>query len=442
MSLERIKSFFIVKHRNDVMNGLEGINALLGDIRHRTHRLTVAFDTLKHQSEMFFDKGDKLTTDISKRVDLILKETNLIESERNNSKDEVFNTVADEFDRIINEGERERIHLEEKLRDIRGDMKAAKVHIKSLQTELKSSKKETREIGTQLVVEDLNIFEPHSISYNYLNKTEIFIMDGKEQSEEWASVLITDIMMRKLEDDYNCWENKQPLMPLNKFILEYFLEKFVSNSLSLTLLKDFLMTLKMRWYDSLKFSIFLDLAGFSYMKGNVKASKKKDENSLRELKKAIISTQAAYCFYLNIMMKIISKKEYYSDYLIPIHDSNSNYLIPGKFAGEIITEVLSSEGFEREVINSHIEAIKTIAERDMYDRILRNKLVNQSESEKNPYISSDYFAAHLLEIFAEHKAQKLYSLYASLKLYCTTYSDTSLNYTKYCQAVTSSVPNN
>lgn len=100
----------------------------------------------------------------------------------------------------------------------------------------------------------------------YFESVNSFIVGGQIKNVEWAIVLISDIFSQKLWADYNDFKQKRELCTLKVFVLQYFFKQFGCRTMAITLLRDFLATLKAKFLEEQRIETFLDLCGHAELK--------------------------------------------------------------------------------------------------------------------------------------------------------------------------------
>ena len=87
------------------------------------------------------------------------------------------------------------------IKDIKSQNKELRLDNKRLlHLDIEESPK--KDIGIQLNLEDLTDFSDIDDIRNYNENLNSFMIEGKSQSVKWATVMITDILNKKLISDY------------------------------------------------------------------------------------------------------------------------------------------------------------------------------------------------------------------------------------------------
>jgi hypothetical protein len=79
---------------------------------------------------------------------------------------------------------------------------------------------------------------------NWRSGLNNFIIEGRDNGEDWGNVMLSDIVCGKLISEWFNHKRSRKRQSMNSFILEYFVTKFPTRELSLSMLKDFVVTLK------------------------------------------------------------------------------------------------------------------------------------------------------------------------------------------------------
>lgn len=187
--------------------------------------------------------------------------------------------------------------------------------------------------------------------------------------------------------------------------------------MAIHLLKDFLCTLASEFGDNLRFDYFMDLCGLYEIKH--KGGKDlKSYISANKIKLICKSLPETCRFFYRMILEIKSGKKTSSDFFMPNHENNNNYLIPVAEAERYTDKILRDENFPASSILKVCSDLGEIAEKDLYSRILRNRITNQAEGAKNKFISFDAYVSYLLEIFVGRMMKRLGNLHSNLVMFC------------------------
>lgn len=141
-------------------------------------------------------------------------------------------------------------------------------------------------------------------------------------------------------------------------------------------------------------------------------------------------------FFLKIALEIKSGKKSSSDFFMPNHENNNSYLIPVPEAIKYIENILSDEyDFPTFKIKTICENLNDIAEKDLYSRILRNKVTNQGEGSKSRFISYDSFISYLIDIFVGNMIKRLEELHSNLVMFCKSRYESRMTINNFRYAV-------
>lgn len=108
---------------------------------------------------------------------------------------------------MVYEFENEKAGLVDMINDLRGQNRDYKKENLRL-GKLEKNTIETKDIGIQLKLEDLSDFSENDDIRNYHENLNAFIIEGKKQDSEWATLIITDILSSKLIADYKDYKNR------------------------------------------------------------------------------------------------------------------------------------------------------------------------------------------------------------------------------------------
>jgi hypothetical protein len=233
---------------------------------------------------------------------------------------------------------------------------------------------------------------------------------------------------------YSLILNRRTIKPMRQFLLEYFTEKFPSRTLSLFLLKDFLYTLKQNFKEILRFDYFMDLCGL----GEIKAKSNLDSDGVTEknkLRLITLSLPNTFRFFLKVCLEIKSGKRTKSDFFMPNHDNNNHNLIPLAESIKYTEEILKTEGFALSKIKEIVESLGPLAERDLFNRVLRNKTTNDQEGAKNKYISFDALVNYLITLYANKITDRLQGLHSNFRLFCKSRYESRMTLENFRYAV-------
>ena len=92
--------------------------------------------------------------------------------------------------------------LQEQLDHYKAQCRHQQARITQLEKEF-CDEKEYLDKGVQLQLEDLDDFKVNDEIENYENNLNMFILEGAALDEDWATVIITDIISKKAIRDYN-----------------------------------------------------------------------------------------------------------------------------------------------------------------------------------------------------------------------------------------------
>ena len=157
-----------------------------------------------------------------------------------------------------------------------------------------------------------------------------------------------------------------------------------------------------------------------------------EKNKLRLI---CFSLPDTFRFFLKMCVEIRSGKRTRSDFFMPNHDMNHNNLIPLAEANRYTQEIMKSEGFEPSKVTEIVEELAVIAERDLFNRILRNKTTNESEGAKNKYISFDAMVHYLLGLYVGKTMNKLQALHSNFRLFCKSRYESRMTLENFKYAV-------
>lgn len=153
--------------------------------------------------------------------------------------------------------------------------------------------------------------------------------------------------------------------------------------------------------------------------------------------KLICKTLPETCrFFFKIALEVKTGKKTLSDFFLPNHENNNSGLIPLADALKYIENLLKEEkGFPASKIKQICENMNEIAEKDLYSRMLRNKVNSQEEGRKNKFISFDSFTSYLIDIFVSSMIQRLEKLHSNLVMFCKSRYESRLTFENFKYAV-------
>lgn len=180
----------------------------------------------------------------------------------------------------------------------------------------------------------------------------------------------------------------------------------------------------------------MDLCGLSEIKHKhgIDTQSFIQKNKLRLI---CFSLPDTFRFFLKICIEIKSGKRTRSDYFLPNHDMNHNNLIPLAEASRYTQDILKSEDFQLSRVTEIVEELEMIAERDLFNRILRNKTTNESEGAKNKYISFDAMTQYLIGLYVNRTLKRLQDLHSNFRLFCKSRYESRMTLDNFKYAVSS-----
>ena len=178
----------------------------------------------------------------------------------------------------------------------------------------------------------------------------------------------------------------------------------------------------------------MDMAQFSEIKfkagGDIAAFLKQNEIRLKTL-----SLQKSFRFYLRLCLEIKAHSKTASDFLLPNHTDSNNYLIPLESAYNYADTCLKSEGIKPEKVNEILEQLPQIAEKDLFNRMLKNSALNDGESVNNRYISFDAFVGYLMGCFQKIIVARVYTFHTNLRLLCKSKHESACTFESFSYTV-------
>jgi hypothetical protein len=167
-----------------------------------------------------------------------------------------------------------------------------------------------------------------------------------------------------------------------------------------------------------RFNYFMDLCGLSDIKHKqgIDTEAFVEDNKLRLI---IFSLPDTFRFFLKICIEIKSGKRTRSDFFMPNHEMNHSNLIPLNEAIRYTEDIMRSEGFALSKVKEITEEMRVIAERDMYNRMIREMTMNESEgNKKNKFISFDALMTYLLGLYVAKTLKRVKALQRNFRMYC------------------------
>lgn len=213
------------------------------------------------------------------------------------------------------------------------------------------------------------------------------------------------------------------------------MKKFPTRKLALSLLKDFLHTIKSNYRSNLRFDYFLDMANFFEIKhkAGIDLGTQYEQNMIKIKCRSLDRT---FNFFVKICLEIKTGKKTTSDFFMPNHENNNNNLIPLKEANLICEKIFKEEGFSASIIKDIIDELPRVAEKDLFSRMLRNKSMNFQETNmQERFISFDALVLYFLDCFIGALVTKLENLHTKLRMFCKSKYESRMTFEDFCFAV-------
>lgn len=216
-------------------------------------------------------------------------ESNKIVANKQMSRDDVQNMIRDEFNAVKVSANQRVNHANMALKLSGEIMRYQQSKISRLDTLVKRKTIPVQSVAIQFSVRDTLDIPELTDTQAYFRSVNSFIVGGQPKSAQWAFLVITDILSQKLWADYQDNKAGRELVPMKIFLFQYFLKQFGCRVMAITLLKDFLATLKKNFNEEERFVIFLDLCGHAELKHTHNVDMK-----------AYLDKQEVLCFQLEI----------------------------------------------------------------------------------------------------------------------------------------------
>lgn len=182
------------------------------------------------------------------------------------SRDDVLNMIKDEFNAVKVSANQRVKHANLALKLSGEIMKYQQNKLVRLEAQVKRKNIPVKSVAVQFSVRDtLDIPELTDIQA-YFKSVNSFVVGGQPKTIQWATLVITDVFSQKLWADYQDNKAGRELTLLKDFLLQYFFKQFGCRVMAITLLKDFLATLKSKFLEEQRLELFLDLSGHAELK--------------------------------------------------------------------------------------------------------------------------------------------------------------------------------
>lgn len=317
------------------------------------------------------------------------------------SRDDVQNMIRDEFN-VVKISANQRVKHANMAIKLSGEiMRYQQSKIAKLDTMVKRKTIPVQSVAVQFSVRDtLDIPELTDVQA-YFKSVNSFIVGGQPRTVQWATLVITDIFSQKMWADYQDNKAGRDLVPLKVFLLQYFMKQFGCRVMAVTLLKDFLATLKGKFLEEQRLEIFLDLSGHAELKHahnvDMKTYLDKHEVASRYQKYLAFMELPSSCgFFLNLVLMVRQSKRSSSAFLLPNSKENNNYLIPVTEALEISTKLFKKYGFNDHVLSGIKNELASVAQKDLFLRVAHSTSINKDkEISREKFISFDSLAQYI-----------------------------------------------
>ena len=350
---------------------------------------------------------------------------------------EEYDAVKDSYDTRVNQLMLEANDAQEKIR-----FQARQLEALTAQLKQRTVPKEDK--GVQFNIKDIMETPETQDTEAYFSSVNSFMVGGQVKPKDWVSPVISDILSQKSWADYQDIKAGRKLISLKEYILEYFFKQFGCRSMSLALLKDFLVSLKAHFQEDNRVETFVELAGLSEIKhiANMDLKNYLENQKIRLAVMALPSTQG---FYINLAYMVKHSKSSKSVYLFPNHPENNSYLVTVNEAIEICTKLLKKYGFGEEVIKAIKTELTSVSAKDLYMRVAQSKTIKdkskqedsptQPNPEKEKMVSFDSVAEWALKKYVDRLREKVLLLHSTITMFGTNPDDSKKTFEDFSASV-------
>ena len=259
--MEKIKSFLFVKSQTELMNNVDRLEKVLNRVTNCAISLAHEADQLRRHNEMLEGVVYRLKEEIGVKVVALKESYDKIEIVKPPDRLKIMLDIEEELSALKNGHSEEIKDLFSKIDTLEQTVRTKQKQITDLEYKLTNkNSQENKAVQVTLDTEDKSKTALHDMQ-SYFDNINYFILGGKQQSQEWATVLITDILNSKLQADRVDIEAQRDVTSLRTYTFQYFMKQFGCRRAGLALLKDFFYTLSQLYQDSMRFESFLNLTG-------------------------------------------------------------------------------------------------------------------------------------------------------------------------------------
>ena len=350
---------------------------------------------------------------------------------------EEYDSVKDSYDARVTQLLVEANDAQEKIR-------AQAKQIDTLTAQLKQKTVAREDKGVQFNVKDIIEMPESQDTESYFTSVNSFMVGGQVKSKDWLNPLMSDILSQKSWADYQDFRANRKLIPLKQYVLEYFLKQFGCRSMSLALLKDFLVTLKSNFQDDPRVETFIELAGLSEIK-HIANMELKNYLENQKLRLAVMALPSTLGFYINLAYAVKHSKSSKSVYMFANHPENNCYLVTVTEAIDIGTKLLKKYGFSEETLKSVKSELTSVSAKDLYMRVAQSKPLREKDhedstpnlpnGEKEKMVSYDSIAEWALKKYVDRLRDRVLLLHSTITMFGTNPDDSKKTFEDFCASV-------
>lgn len=263
--MDRVRVMLKVRKENSSLEVLEKLEKFIENSFMKSKDLCEEIRKIRQENENLSKITVNFVRGIQERTKNIKSENERMIKNKVYTKDELLAQIGESVDQIRGTALRDYQLLKEENTELKEKLEKRAAQLKSfLQAKQRTTLK--LEKGSQFTGADTYNLSEIDDFQNYTNSLQLFIIDGKQQSKEWALFTISSILNEKLMADYQDYAENRKFLTLRKYLPQYFLKHFGCRRLAIGSLKDFIFSLKTYYKKNERMSLFMDLAGYSDLK--------------------------------------------------------------------------------------------------------------------------------------------------------------------------------
>jgi hypothetical protein len=360
------------------------------------------------------------------------------------SKEDIMQMIKEEYDSVKDSYETRINQLLIEGNDGQEKLRTQGRQIEQLTAQLKQKTVPKEDKGVQFNVKDILEMPESQDTESYFTSVNLFMVGGQLKGKDWLNPLISDILSQKAWADYQDFKAGRKLLPLREYVMEYFFKQFGCRSMSLALLKDFLVSLKTHFQDDIRVETFIELSGLSEIK-HVSNMDMKNYLENQRVRLAVMTLPSTLGFYINLAFAVKNSKSSKSVYLFPNHPENNSYLITLSEAVDICMKLLKKYGFGEEVQKSVKLELTSVAAKDLYMRVAQSKPLKEKDkeeassthnnAEKEKLVSFDSVAEWMLKKYVDRLREKVLLLHSTITMFGANPDDSKKTFEDFSSSV-------